>query len=652
MRRTARGETHWLQSVVQGVARDTAKRKKVAALCLTVLFCVPAIRTFGQQSIDAPLQQIVVEGQVFDHNGAGVADVEVKLLAIDSPPGAPGPLAVARTNGFGDFRIRHDSSLSGAFVVEFTKAGYGPARREIEITAGQPPPFVDVLLSGALTRSGRVLDARDGTGVSAASVRVTAGGREWNVVTSAEGAFVVEQLLPGPATITVNAVGFARQRREIASMEDAETWQLSLGPERLCRIAVKDWRGKPIEGVRVEAIDDFLRDRWAGTTGADGVVVIRGLDPKSKELKVRLSHPGYVADAGFHRDLNLEDVTTDDMHLLSLLAAGRVAGKIINGETQRPLQGIRVSVGTGMDVAMLRAWTDFDGAYTISGVPPGDTIVTVYLRGYAPDLKRVDVKPDDEAHVDFAVVPSKEAKGVVVNEEGSPIAGAYLFATSWRGFSTLGVQTVTDGQGRFMLDTIPSDQFDVSVQAADYKPLTEQVIRSGKADHRFVMSAGPGAGEQVVALQKGDVFPSLELVTLDGKTIKTADLKGKTVLIVFWATWCGPCVAEIPHLVAVHTAFGDRDDFVMINISVDDDRDERKVQKLIRRHKMSWPQVFGAKSGAQQASEACGVQLLPTKFLISPDGKVLSSDLSQTTLKEAVAGYLPAQPSRKTPLEK
>ena len=87
----------------------------------------------------------------------------------------------------------------------------------------------------------------------------------------------------------------------------------------------------------------------------------------------------------------------------------------------------------------------------------------------------------------------------------------------------------------------------------------------------------------------------------------------------------------------------------MINVSVDDDDAERSIKKLFRKFNMDWPQVFGSKSGAQQASDACGIQFLPTKFLIGPDGTVLSTERTGTSLKETISTYLPNKTDRKSP---
>lgn len=119
----------------------------------------------------------------------------------------------------------------------------------------------------------------------------------------------------------------------------------------------------------------------------------------------------------------------------------------------------------------------------------------------------------------------------------------------------------------------------------------------------------------------GAVFPGFEGKDLAGAVVSTAALKGKVVLVDFWATWCPPCVAEIPSVVAAYGTYHAKG-FEVIGISLD--RDEAELKKFIEEQKMPWPQIFG---DASDLAGKFGVESIPTTYLIDAEGKIAATDL-------------------------
>ncbi len=137
-------------------------------------------------------------------------------------------------------------------------------------------------------------------------------------------------------------------------------------------------------------------------------------------------------------------------------------------------------------------------------------------------------------------------------------------------------------------------------------------------------------------LHIGDAAPGFTVKTLDGKDLALADLKGKFVLLDFWATWCAPCVGEIPNLKAVHDAFAADPRFAMVSLSLDDQSTD--VRFFIDAQKLNWTQGFlGPESPIATAYDATAI---PATFLIGPDGKILAKDLRGERLKTAIAEAL------------
>jgi cytochrome c biogenesis protein CcmG/thiol:disulfide interchange protein DsbE len=111
--------------------------------------------------------------------------------------------------------------------------------------------------------------------------------------------------------------------------------------------------------------------------------------------------------------------------------------------------------------------------------------------------------------------------------------------------------------------------------------------------------------------------PALELNAIDGTRVTLAKLRGKVVLIDFWATWCGPCREEIPRLVELQRSRASRG-LQLLGISMDDD--SATVQRFYSELHMNYPVVMGDVALAERFG---GVLGLPVKFLIDRDGRMV-----------------------------
>lgn len=110
---------------------------------------------------------------------------------------------------------------------------------------------------------------------------------------------------------------------------------------------------------------------------------------------------------------------------------------------------------------------------------------------------------------------------------------------------------------------------------------------------------------------------------LDGKPVSLSSYKGKVILLNFWATWCGPCKAEIPGFVELQDQYG-KDGLIVVGYSVDDDAP--KARAFAAQYKMNYPILLG--EGREDVQEAYGpIWGIPASFIISRDGRVCKKHL-------------------------
>jgi peroxiredoxin len=136
------------------------------------------------------------------------------------------------------------------------------------------------------------------------------------------------------------------------------------------------------------------------------------------------------------------------------------------------------------------------------------------------------------------------------------------------------------------------------------------------------------AGIKVVSV--GQPAPAFELPTIDGKLVKLSDLKGRMVLLDFWASWCGPCRQENPNVVKAYNSFKDKG-FTVLGVSLDDSKED--WANAVKEDNLTWTHVSELKRWDSKVAAMYKVEGIPASFILDATGKIVAKNLRGVDLE-------------------
>jgi peroxiredoxin len=190
--------------------------------------------------------------------------------------------------------------------------------------------------------------------------------------------------------------------------------------------------------------------------------------------------------------------------------------------------------------------------------------------------------------------------------------------------------------GTFRATDVPPGDWRMDGMVFLEQPGTERLHYVGRVAKQFHVPAeganggakgaidlGDVAAKFDTVINAGDAAPDFECVTLDGRRLRLADLRGKYVLLDFWATWCGPCKHDLPFLKTSWESLKDDGDVVILGLSLD--KTDAPVRPFVAEHGYGWTHaVLGEKS---KVAREYGVEYIPSVWLVLPDGKLANASV-------------------------
>ncbi|MGM0650302.1 MAG: TlpA family protein disulfide reductase [Bacteroidota bacterium] len=165
----------------------------------------------------------------------------------------------------------------------------------------------------------------------------------------------------------------------------------------------------------------------------------------------------------------------------------------------------------------------------------------------------------------------------------------------------------------------------------------------------FILGSSAAAQDDKndIGINTGQFAPEIQLPNPDGDTIALSSLRGKVVLIDFWAAWCGPCRRENPNLVKTYKKYKDKtftmgNGFDIYAVSLDKSRD--KWVNAIKQDNLSWPQVSDLKYWHSPYVKSYKIRGIPFNFLIDEDGRIIAKNLRGEKLNKTLEKYVIQNP--------
>ena len=323
-------------------------------------------------------------------------------------------------------------------------------------------------------------------------------------------------------------------------------------------------------------------------------------------------------------------------------APSRVEGVLVD-DAGKPLPGVEVTLSgqsSGGYVSVPPTVTDAKGAYRFNGLFGG--IENYYLwtkkKGYgAITIQPIHPKPGETTTLETQAMAVADGTidGVVLEADGKPAIGATVSSQVQE------VPTVeTDGKGRFHLTGVPRGKhYVVAGRGNSYGAGAESVTGGKDVTIRLAPSAKPVPG-MVQGDRAGRKAPEIDVAAWLGASPDLAALKGKIVVIDFWAVWCGPCVGSLPQVQALHERYA-KQGVVVLGIHTPD-RTKEAVAAFVKGKGLTYPNALDAKedSGVGRTAMAFGPSGIPHLFVIDAQGKIALDTHEVEDVERTVARLL------------